>query len=195
VSWNKYSLVTRKPKELKDVNLWMDSTDFALKTPKDTPKTDGYWSYKCNKLGRRFQAVFDGKTKCRGLYGGYSPKVYDSHWCEVNSRELETTFKGATIIADQHYESYSKTAKKLTVITPTVERKKPMTNRSYDNVPLTKKQIERNKKIRKLRARVENPFGKIDKKWKALTRPWKEEPEQLDDLVFFAFGVLNKNVK
>jgi len=193
--WDKYASAVKKPKELKDVNLWMDSTDFPLETPVDTPKSHDYWSYKCNKLGRRFQAVFDGKTKCRALWGGYSPKIYDSHWCEVNRRGLETTFKGATIIADQHYQSYSKKSKGLRVITPIPERKKRMTKRPHDQVSLTEKQIKRNKRIRTLRARVENPFGKIDNKWKSLTKPWKEDPEQLDALVFFAVAVLNKNIK
>ena len=139
--------------------------------------------------------MFDGKTKCRGLWGGYSPKIYDSNWCEVNKRVLETTFKGATIISDQHYEAFSKKAKSLTIITPSPEKKKAMTNLPHHQVSPTNKQIARNKRIRTLRARVENPFGKIDKKCKSLTKPWKEAPEQLDALVYFAFGILNKNIK
>ena len=77
--WNRNAKSLTKVKDLEKVNLWMDSTDVPLTTPKGTSKKDRNWSYKCNKLGRRFQLIFDGKSICRRAFGGYSPRCMTQH--------------------------------------------------------------------------------------------------------------------
>lgn len=189
--WNRNAKSISKIKELSSVNLWMDSTDVPLTTPRGTSKKDRYWSYKCNKLGRRFQLIFDGKSICRGLYGGYSPKVHDSTWCEVNRTLLQSRYRKGVIISDCHYDSISKSNKDPIFICPkpNVPIELPKTSEN-DSIPLIK-DIKRNKQIRNLRAKVENPFAQIKNKFKALSKPFKEGPEQQGALFCFAVGLHN----
>ena len=192
--WQRSAGESDLPKGLQEVNLLIDSVDYGLTTPRNTSKKSIYWSYKKNSLGRRYQAIFDLQLNCRGLWGGYSPKVHDSQWCEINQENLNKTFKGATIVGDQHYSKFSK-KKDLTfsVIAPVA---KPSTrSRQSDQCisQLTKEQVSRNLEIRNIRARVENPFGQIHQKWKSLRHRFQENSLQLDSLVKFAFGVLNRS--
>jgi hypothetical protein len=66
-----------KKKGLEIVNLIMDSTDFRLFGRASALKKNSFWSYKLNRPRQRFQALVDAKGKFQGLWGGYSPKIYD----------------------------------------------------------------------------------------------------------------------
>ena len=41
--------------------------------------------------------------RVRKIWGGYSPKVYDSHLIEANRDWFEDKLKGAEVVADQHF--------------------------------------------------------------------------------------------
>ena len=73
--------------------------------------------------------------------------------------------------------------------------KKPSTGKrkrdSENIVKFTKVQKKYNKKIKYARARVESPFRLIKKNFIILSKPWAEEEEQLDSLVWIAIGVHN----
>ena len=175
----------------KHVNLWMDSTDFAVRGTSSKGKKDDYHSYKLNSLGRRYQFILDGKMVVRALWGGYSPKIHDSNWCEANRQTLERDFKGGVIIADQHFEKISNMMKAPRFITPQKVSEPPQTDNPDDMRPEVREKLERNKKVRQVRARVELAFGILEKKFKILSKKFADGPAQLDHLVTFAAGVLN----
>ena len=91
--------------ELKDVCLWMDSTDLKIHRGKKRGGRSEFWSGKLIGPGRRFMTISDAKGKIRRLYGGYSPKFYDGHFLEAAKTEIEDRFSGAGIIADTHFNS------------------------------------------------------------------------------------------
>ncbi len=189
--WNKIAKGVVREGCTERVNLWMDSTDFAVRGTSKKRKKDNYHSFKLNCLGRRYHFIFDGKGITRGFWGGYSPKIYDSEWCESNRQTLERDFKGGVIIADQHYEKIYKQMKSPRFVTPQKETQEPQTNNPNDRTPNTKEKIERNKLVRRVRARVEHPFAIMEKKFKILSKKFADGAEQLDYLVTFATGVLN----
>jgi len=47
-------------KQVKETNLWIDSTNFKLKGKRSTSRTKGDWSFKCNAPGRRYMFISDG---------------------------------------------------------------------------------------------------------------------------------------
>jgi hypothetical protein len=61
------------------MNLIMDSTDFQLSGRASALKKDSSWSYKLNGPKQRFQVLVNAKGKFQGLWGGYSPKIYDGN--------------------------------------------------------------------------------------------------------------------
>jgi hypothetical protein len=50
--------------------------------------------------------------------------------------------------------------------------------------------IKKNKQISKVRSRVEQPFGLMQSKFKALSQVFYEDNDQLDGLVKLAAGVI-----
>ena len=190
--WKRISKGVKKVKALSKVNLWMDSTDYALKGKSRNLKKDPYWSFKCNSMGRRYQAIFDAAGTCRGLWGGYSPKIIDSTWIEVNKHTLSRDYSGSTIIADGHYHASRNLVDGIKFHAPVPKTVKKQTNNNDDNAVLTKEQQTLNKQIRNLRSRVETPFGIIQNKFAALSKTFMDDANQLDNLVYFAFGFYNR---
>jgi hypothetical protein len=73
------------PNALKDVNLWMDSSDFRLIGKKSVSTSDSSWSQKCNSPGQRYQFIMDGKSRIRKIWGGMSPKVDDGNHLRLST--------------------------------------------------------------------------------------------------------------
>lgn len=192
--WKEAAKGVRIPKGINPVNLWMDSSDFALKGKSKKLRKNELWSYKLNSLGNRYQFVFDANLKALAIWGGYSPKISDSQWVVSHKEELSEIFNGATIIADCGYYSSRNTVEGVTFETPIpgTVKVKEKTNRNYAH--LTSKQNTKNKQIRNLRARVENPFGQIKNKFKSLGTTFMENSKLLDSLVIFAFAIYNKSL-
>jgi len=189
--WNEKAEGVEREGPTKRVNLWMDSSDFAVRGTSKKRKKDEYYSFKLKSLGRRFQFIFDGNSVVRSLWGGYSPKLHDSQWCEANKQTLVKDFKGGVIIADEHYRKFSKQIKSPKFVTPERETGSAQTNNPNNLSINIKEKMERNKKVRTVRARVEHPFAIMEKKFKILSKKFADGPEQLDHLVTFAAGVLN----
>jgi hypothetical protein len=194
-TWNNRSKMVAKVKELKRVNLWMDSSDFALKGKHRSLTKNIDWSYKLSSIGKRFQCIFDAQGRCISIWGGYSPKIIDSQWVEINKDQLSKDFKGSCIIADGHYFASRNLVEGVRFITPVPETVKNVPEDVQQYFGITKKDKELNKKIRNLRARVENPFGQIKNKFRSLGGTFKEDEKQLDFLVHYAIAIHNKNVK
>ena len=192
--WKDVSAQVSKIAVLKKVNLWMDSSDFALKGKSITLTKDKYWSYKAKSLGRRYQCIFDAEGRCRAIWGGYSPKVIDSQWVEIYKDELSTKFQGAHIIADCHYYASRNKVPGVKFVTPIPDNVKKVPEDVKSYLGILDKDKEMNKKIRNLRARVEAPFAQIQNRFKALGGTFKDDDTQLDCLVYYALAIHNKIV-
>jgi len=173
------------------VQLWMDSTDFPLTGARSVSRRDSSWSYKCNSPGARFMYLMDGRGRTRKLWGGYSPKLYDGDFLQVQADWIRKYLKGAGVVADQHFRWGVENFKKDRVnfhVAPKKPGKKSLKK-------LTKSQQKYRAQVLQIRHRVEHPFGQIDTKFKSLKHPFAEGPKQLEYLVFFATGVLNYEIK
>lgn len=182
------------PEVMNDVSLWMDSTDFALIGKVSTSRKSRDWSFKMNGPGRRYMSLMDARGQLRALWGGYSPKVYDSDFLELNEKWLEKRLQGATVTADTHFEWGSKNLRRVTFKTP-IPKPRGRRKKGSDGIlipkTLTRSQEKYNKDLHSVRSRVENPFGRMAAKVGALTKPFREGKHQLDCLVKLAAGLLN----
>lgn len=114
--WNAAARIVKFAEPVGKVHLWMDSTDFRLKGKRKTSRKDESWSYKLNSPGQRYMAVVDAKGRVRRLWGGYSPKVYDGSFLTLNEHYFREHYRGATVIADNHFaqgKNFSKDVKFL----------------------------------------------------------------------------------
>ena len=207
--WNEYKKLFPKKRNLGSVNLIMDSTDFRRSGRASMSRKDTRWSHKLNAPGQRFQVVCDARGMVQRLWGGYSPKVYDGDWIDIMKEELAASFKGAHIVADTHYETANATFKKIgkqkqvVFYTPYAKPRGRMpktkgslaADQSRGLRVLTNEQKEWNKRIQHIRARVESPFGLINKKWKGLRGTFSEDEEQHNYLVFLAVGAHNYKIE
>jgi hypothetical protein len=187
------------------VNLIMDSTDFRLSRRVSASKKDSSWSYKLNGPGQRFQAFVDAKRKFQGLWGGYSPKIYNGDWVKMMKEYLIRDFPSAQIIADTHYEIANQVIKEvypnssMKFFTP-IAKPKGRKRKRVENIKkyisagattLTTEQEIWNKQVAHVRARVESPFGLIKAKWKSLSIVFFGDVEQHDCFVQIAVAVHN----
>lgn len=183
--------------EVKRTCLWMDSTDFRLVGKSNTSRKHGSWSYKCNSPGRRYMMLCDGRGSLKKMWGGYSPKVYDGNFVEERATWFEKRLKGATVVADQHFEWGKTNLEHVRFHTPISHpkgrpRKGEKKKRGESKLrQLSKKERRYNEQVHSARARVELPFGVMKKKFECLDQPWRESPAQLDRLVYFVAGVMN----
>lgn len=192
--WKEAAEYQEFPKVMNDISLWMDSTDFALMGKASTSRLSRNWSYKVNGPGRRYMSLMDARGKLRALWGGYSPKVYDGDFLELNEKWLEKHLQGATVAADTHFEWGSKHLRKVRFKTP-IPRPRGRRKKGTGgiNIPktLTKKQEQYDKHLHSVRSRVENSFGRMAAKVEALTKPFWEGKQQLDHLVWLAGALLS----
>ncbi|KAL6075868.1 hypothetical protein QOT17_003178 [Balamuthia mandrillaris] len=181
-AWKRAGVQVRRPKWLEKVNLTMDSTDLKKEGRRTISKKDDCWSFKENRPGCRYMVVFDLENRVRGLWGGYSPKTYDAHWVLAQKEHFDCKWKGANIVADCHFDLPRDMFENVKIITPVAARA---------GTTLSEVQQKRNQELRRLRARVESPFGLWKSKWKALSEPWRESDQQQSYLVTLAAGVHN----
>ena len=78
---------------IKDVCLWADSTDLPREHKRGSGRRrDNRWSFKLQHPGRRFITFRDATSKIRYVSDGYSPKIHDGGWLEINRREVNALF-------------------------------------------------------------------------------------------------------
>lgn len=172
----------------KYVVLWIDSSDLRLMARKGYTRKSPYWSFKLNRPGRRYTMMRDYAGKFRKVWGGYTPKLSDFEFVEVFKDWFETYCANASIIGDCHY---AVKLENVNFVVPHRDLSEPKGASDVKISKLTKKQQKENKIIRELRARIETPFGILKNKFNALKKPWAEDVEQMDCLVYYACGIMN----
>lgn len=183
-----------RPAPFEKVVLWLDSFDVPKQNPSGWSKKDDDFSYKLNRYGSRYMCIRDGKGKVRKLWGGYTPKLYDSHFIKLKRKKFNKRMKGVHMIADQHFEyaNESLTETKIWTNKKKEKSKKRKRDESEDEDQiLTKADTTYNATHNRLRNRVENIFGFVSNLFQSLKEPWAESDAQLDRLVFFAMAVYN----
>ena len=208
--WDKLVENSKKVRGLEKVNLWMDSTDIQMAHRDGWTKGGPDFSGKTKKFGQRYQVVQDADGVVQGLWGGYSPKLYDGDWVNIMKEPLSRELFGGHVVADTHYETANKTFKSIgeeesvKFYTPIAKPRGPKkkkggkgsNNSAEESVGLrvlTKDQETHNKRIASIRGRVEGVFGTIKQKWKCLDGPFREKKEQQNYVVYLAIGVFNWN--
>lgn len=197
--WNKAAENIPRPKQLEKVNLWLDDTDIQLWGKQVIHPKDDYWSYKLKAPGRRYLSIMDGEGIIRDLQGGYSPKIKGHTFVDCMHEYYEINLKGANIIADSDYRSISQVIEDVTFVTPYVinfkERPNRKRKRDTEDVvtELSAWKVKFNKQHKKLRERIEGPYGGLETYFNILKGPWRESWKQLDNLMWIAVGVYNRN--
>jgi len=185
----------------------MDSTDIHIQRrgKKRGPKSD-LWSGKENRPSLRFMTLEDGYGLINELWGGYSPKIYDSHFVQSQQQFFTGKMKGAKIVADQHFSSVHKYfanpefVTKLRELKSKDEKGRKRKRDEFDSDEedddedmdvRAKTREQHNQDVAEVRGPVEGPFGHIKRKFASLKEPWAESLEQLTHLTTFAVGVYN----
>ena len=196
VEWKANSRSANVPASMPGVNLWTDSSDFKVQRSKGGRVKRSDHSFKLNRPGRRYLVFMDGKSHIRKVLGGYSPKVYDSHAVQLVKPWVEAHLTGGVVVADQHFATAAKDIKGVKFFVP---HKKPYNSKKrlaagdlqdVGTLPAKKKKF--NDELAHLRARMEQPFGWIKTCFMMLDKPWREDLDQMDALVEFAFGVYTR---
>lgn len=217
--WEENAKRIKVPKVMAHVKgrafLWIDSTDFGRQKWKGYSTKSTWHSFKLNGPGRRYMAIRDGRGRVRALWGGYTPKLYDGHFVELNKRELDQKFKGANILGDDHFTYGVSKLKEATLLTARSGRKEdpemieemqgdeslssppPDPYEFEPNIPITKPTKDKESwdhAIKSMRARIEGLFGWLKNTFKALNMPFSESFNQQDALVYYAVGVYNRKI-
>eukprot|EP00005_Dracoamoeba_jomungandri_P008799 CAMPEP_0174276072 /NCGR_PEP_ID=MMETSP0439-20130205/60184_1 /TAXON_ID=0 /ORGANISM="Stereomyxa ramosa, Strain Chinc5" /LENGTH=213 /DNA_ID=CAMNT_0015368261 /DNA_START=512 /DNA_END=1153 /DNA_ORIENTATION=+ len=194
-AWEKSAQNTPRKGKYRSVVLWIDSTDFRLVGKRKVSRRSRKWSFKLNSPGQRFMMLMDAKRRIRGLWGGYSPKVYDADWMHIRADWFNEHTTGASIIGDSHFTKSNDYLEHVNIVGPPKKPKPPKGNECVQLETQTKAEKSEYQQYAKLRARVESPFAPWKTKWKSLAKPWREERKYQNALVFFIAGVHNYSLK
>lgn len=196
--WKAHSRHFTTKKTFKECSLWIDSSDFPLAGKRVISRKSKMWSYKLNKPGQRFMFIVDGKGIVRKVWGGYSPKEYDSMFVESHKDEFTSLFHGVSILADNHFKSANKKVHGVKFMCNLRRTKVDQETKEDKDQPecfdtelefLSKAQW--NTDHSHARARVEQIFGYMKNKFTALKLPWQEDPKQQEYLVMFATAIFS----
>ena len=177
-AWERAKTKINVPKGLEDVDLWLDSTDISFTGKSSVSQKSSDWSYKENRPAQRYMCMSDALGYVIRFWGGYSPKVYDGQFLTITQNELNEDLRGATVIADTHFELGPHILPNVCFCTPyAAPRGKPPLNMKGERV-LTSEQEKWNRK-------------KINQTWGCLVPFFKEDKEQMDYVVTLAIGVHN----
>ena len=202
--WDVHRLMLPRRKELHDVNLLIDSSDFRRSGKQSMSTKDSCWSFKLNGPAQRYTVIIDARGVVQKVWGGYSPKMYDGDWIKLCADDLCSNFDGAHIHGDVHYELGNRVMKGIQAennVKFYIPFAEPC-GRKHKRLPteedpslgvskLSKAQLSWNLKISKLCTRVESPFGLVKDRWESLGSVFFEDDEQQDQLVRIAFATHN----
>lgn len=189
----------RFPEWMGDVRWWMDSTDIAIARSKPVRYSDGpWWSGKNGSPARRYMVLADGNRLVRYAWGGYSPKVYDAHFCAIAKPILEEHCSGTSILGDTHFFSARD------FITDPVFVASPPENASIDLLRRrgfahdTNEAAIRREQVKGARGVIEQVFASIKRSSVYLRAPpywkWQDDPSELDHVFYWCIGVHNKKI-
>jgi hypothetical protein len=185
------------PDFMKKTRWWMDSTDIPLARLREFKSRKGiYWSGKLKRPAWRYMILRDGTGKIRRVWGGYSPKVFDSDFMASQRQWLEENLAGTAILADTHFfkaREYIKNPDILATPPPNIKEDKL---RSRGFALTTKEAAKKSKIIKEHRGVVEQKFANIKRTFLSLSGApytvWREPERELDYVVSLAFGVANR---
>jgi hypothetical protein len=189
--WKDAARRVKYPAEFGDVLMWIDSSDFPIIRRKGRGAKSDWWSGKEGRPCRRYLFLSTADGVIRKVWPAYSPKRYDSDKVRDHRDFFDTFLKDVVVIGDNHFLAAKNYLRRCKILAPTTERDPP--KRKADRQPGApgEKEIGRNKKIRRLRARVETPFATLSNKFDCLSTPFYEDIEVHDEIVYFAAGVHN----
>ena len=180
----------REVNSFKKPNIWADTTEFRMTGKVSTSTKDASYSYKVRGPGRKWLFLHDAAGRVIYCGGPRSPKTFDGDFFLLHLREVEQTFPGATIIADNHFRKAEKEAVKVTLLTPISRAGRPrLVASKKQKRNLTDEQERWNSDVSKIRGRVEAPYGEWQQRFQALQGPFGEGEDQLDCLVRTAAAV------
>jgi hypothetical protein len=196
--WNTAAADVKRPDPFDEVNMWIDSTDVPKTRKKGVGTKHPDWSYKLNGPGRRYMLLQNGQNKILKIWGGYTPKLYDGDFLDLKKEWFRRHLDGAHVIGDDHFRKgkeyfRSKKHPKFHIPYRITEAKSGNSDPDLDDV-LPKGKQRFNKRLHKLRSRVEIPFGWVKNSFASISTPWPEAEQQLDYLIVFAFGVHNLRI-
>jgi hypothetical protein len=189
--WEEAARGARVPPEFGNVLMWIDSSDFKIIHKDGINKNSEWWSGKEGRPCRRYMFLSTADGLIRKIWPAYGPKKYDSDKVRDHRDFFDTHLKDVVVIGDNHFLAAKEYLRYCKILAPTAAVDPP--KRKADRAPGTigEKQIARNKKIRKLRARVERPFATLANRVESLNTPFYENMHVQDDVVTFAAGVHN----
>jgi hypothetical protein len=181
---------------ISDGNLFIDSVDFKKWSKGGLSTKSTEYSYKKKSYASRFQYIMDGKTRIRGLYGPFSPKQHDSDFLQAKKELLDKKFEDGTFFADCHYSKGRKLFTKLNFHVPLGDNETKLPTKYSKLIRNNKKSSkEYGDMIRKVRSRVERPFGNLKIKYNSLSNKFKEGDDELKNLVIYTAGIHNYELK
>lgn len=185
-AWRRSFKNVKVPKALGDIHLIVDSSDFTIsgKLKTDTGSKD--WSYKNNGPAQRYMVFVDGNNIIRKIFGGYSPKIYDSDLLKIVKNEIERDFKDSVILGDNHFKKANEYLDTIEILTNFSQNE----NISKKINKLTKEQTTHNNNVSKVRKCIESVFGLIKRKFECFECFFEGKDEQ-DKVFKFACGVHN----
>jgi len=195
---------------VKDVCLWMDSSDVPIENRPDRGSKSDWWSGKDGHPANRFLTLQDGQGLVRKVWGGYSPKYFDAHFVLFDREFFQRYLEGATIVADEHFHTVNDDMDDPVFVTHIKENSEPKSKKRkrdpYDDdeeelyeqqtfgvTSMTGPKVKHNELVKKARATIESPYGNEKQKFEVLTEPWPENFTQLAYLFTFSVGVYNYN--
>ena len=153
------------------------------------------WSFKEESPAQRFQVFTDCGGHIRLVVGGYSPKIDDQSFCQIWRDIWREKFPGANIAADGHYTWAMRHILNPRFYAPLRTSRDGATREELEEMEeftqLTREQKADNNALRRVRNRVESPFGWVKSNFKQLQTAWMESKEQQRYMVFLLCGTHN----
>lgn len=181
----------KRPFPCNNVNLWIDTSDFAEEGERGLSRFDSRFSHKTMGAARKWLTICDGKGRAQFVGGPHYPKHYDSDLLIHYAQRLHVIFADSTMIGDNHFLKAKDFLKRVRLIAPTSEAgrpaKDPITGEKRKH-ELTEEEKLNNELIRSVRATVEHPYNWLSNKFQSLYEVFREDEDQHDCLVRFALA-------
>ncbi len=138
----------------------------------------------------------DGSGRVRKLWGGYSPKVYDSHFMSLKRRWFKRKLAGTGILADMHFFEARAHIKDPDILATAPPKITADLLRVRGYAEDTREAKRKSAAITKKRGVVEQIYARVKKIFLPLAggpyHVWREPESELDYVVEWACGVHNR---
>jgi hypothetical protein len=182
------------PKDFPNGRFVLDSCDKLLMNNHNDPPPSEDPDYSGKELHRaqRYTGLTDLDGFVNKLWGGYSPKVYDADFVKIEQDFFGNNLDGMGVFVDNHYSKCKEYVKNVDWFYHYTKKELEEDNVDAEGIgALSKKKETYNKKLSRVRGRVESPWGIMEKKFECLKSPWQEDKLAQDDIVYLAVGVMN----